>query len=111
MLYSGSSQPEKIEPFSEETEPVKLARTAGSLEAFAFMKDDDGPVGALLRGENSDLEFQTWNLVSQTPPTYLLDIVILPSGQEKESHLIFSVDMSRKEIVPLSQAARDFMRQ
>ena len=55
--------------------------------------------------------FKTWNLVSQTPPIYYLDIVTSPPGQETELHLIFSVDLSRKKIVPLSQAARDFMAQ
>ena len=111
ILYAETRQPEKIEPFTEETEPVKLARTPGSLEAFAFMKEDEGKAGALLRGEASGLEFRDWNLVSQTPPVYLLDIVAVREGQESELHLIFSVDISKKEIAPLSQAARDFMRQ
>lgn len=111
ILYADTPQPGKIEPFTEEAEPVRLARTPGSLEAFAFMKEDEGVVGALLRGESGGFEFRDWSLVSQTPPVYLLDIVAVPSGQENELHLVFSVDMAKKEIVPLSQAARDFMRQ
>ncbi len=111
ILYSGQQQPEKIEPFSEIKEPVSLPRTPGSLDAFAFMQEDKGLVGALLKGERAEMEFKTWNLVSQTPPIYYLDIVTSPPGQETELHLIFSVDLSKKEIVPLSQAARDFMAQ
>jgi len=111
ILYSGSQQPGKIEPFSEKSDPVNLPRTPGSRSAFAFMQEDDGLIGALLKGKNGDLEFKTWNLISQTPPIYLLDLVALPSGEEKELHLIFSVDMSKKEIAALSQAARDFIGQ
>lgn len=111
MLYSGSRQSDKIEPFSEKSDPVNLPRTSGSRSAFAFMQEDDAQLGALLKGENSELEFKIWNLISQTPPVYLLDLVAMPSGEEKELHLIFSVDMSKKEITALSQAARDFMGQ
>jgi hypothetical protein len=111
ILYSGSQRPDKkIEPFNEKKESVNLQRTPGSRSAFALMEADESLIGVLLKGENSEMEFKTWNLVSQTPPVYLLDIVAEPSGEEKELHLVFSVDMEKKEIVPLSQAARDFMR-
>lgn len=112
IMYSGeTAQPEKIEPFGgEKKEAVKLPRTPGSRGAFALMQEDDGPLGKLLEGESGGLEYKTWNLVSQTPPVYLLDIIAVPAEGEEELHLIFSVDMGKKEITPLSQAARDFMK-
>ncbi len=109
ILYAETRQPEKIEPFSEKKEPVSLPRSPGSMDAFALMQEENGPLGALLKGENSELEFKTWNLVSQTPPIYYLDVITSPPGQETESHLIFSVDLGKKEIIAMSQAARDFM--
>ena len=89
ILYAETRQPEKIEPFSEKKEPVNLPRSPGSLDAFAFMQEDDGLVGALLKGERGEMEFKTWNLVSQTPPIYYLDIVASPSGR-KQNCILFS---------------------
>lgn len=111
ILYSGPEPPEKIEPLGEEeSEMATLPRSPGSREAFSFMEQDEGLVGSLLRGEIADLEFRDWNLISQTPPVYLLDIVAAAPGEELEQHLIFSVDMAKEEISAMSQAARDFMR-
>jgi len=113
ILFSGSNtrQPEKIEPFGgEKQEAVKLPRTPGSRGAFAFMQEDDGKLGELLKGEGGSLKYQTWNLVSQEPPVYLIDVIAESVEDGSEQHLIFSVDMGKKEVTPLSQAARDFMR-
>jgi len=110
ILYSGPQQPEEIEPFSEEQEMVNLPRSSGSRDAFAIVEESEGPAGRLVRGEVEGREFKTWNLVSQNPPEYLLDIIAVLPGEEREQHLIFNVDVSSGDIEAMSQAARDLMR-
>lgn len=110
ILYSGPRQQEEIEPVSETQEMVNLPRSQGSRDAFGLLEESEGPAGRLVKGEIEGLEFKTWNLVSQDPPEYLLDLIAVNPGEEREQHLIFRVNLSSGDIEAMSQAARDLMR-
>jgi len=112
ILFS-SSRPvplaEEDEAEASAAEPVLLPKSPGSLEAWAFLQQVEGPLGELLNDQDEKLEVKAWNLVKEAPPVYFLDVVVVPAGQTSEQHFVFSVDLGQKAVNPLSQAARDFM--
>ena len=100
---TAASNPEVDGPTSEE-----LPAQERSQEAFEMLKDKSDVAQKLIEGElQEDLNYQEWKMVRAREPEFWIDLIAQRSSDQRELHLIWSVNTESGVVTPMSQAARD----
>ncbi len=95
-----------------EDEPVEKTyvpppKTAETGAAFNLLRAKSQIAGKLAAGELEAWKFKEWKPVQSKPPIYFVDVVAVRVADSSEAHFIWSVDLQKQTVAPLSQAARD----
>jgi len=97
---------EREDAGDDEAEFIAPARTEASKKAFEFLALTSDVVQQLIDGEIEGYTFKDWSPVQNSPPRFLLDLMVV-TAEEEELHLVWEVNVESESVRPLSQAARD----
>lgn len=81
-------------------------KDSANLAAYAYLRENSPSVALLVSNGIEGYGFKRWEPVQNDAPRYYISIVADVGGLE--SQLIFQVDLEKKSVRPLSQAAREF---
>ena len=83
-------------------------RTPHSKAAYELLKEKSEIVKDLARNDLPNWHLKSWNPVKDHASECWIDLVVFNKVDREEVHLIFSIDTGTGQVLPLSQAARDF---
>jgi hypothetical protein len=109
-LSTLSSEGSTVAEPEAEIEPAEPETPDSWIRAYDILRGETLAANRLVDGELPDLDFQEWKVVKETTDELWIDIVANQTSSGRELHFIWSVNRETGQTKPLSQAARDLVK-